>query len=149
MDDALLSPLSSPLARGLRSSAESARRLAAAGQDLRIGFAERVVRARLQSLSDGRLTLRSAGQVSTFGNQDSSDLQADVTILDPATWTALLQRGTVGAAESYAKGFWVADDLATVTRLFARNQAALRGMDGGLAKLSQPLLRLALSLIHI
>jgi cyclopropane-fatty-acyl-phospholipid synthase len=102
------------------------------------------VRANLAALTEGRLSLREADMGATFGPGGS--LSATIVVHDPSFYADLALGGSVGAAESYMQGAWDADDLTTLLRLMLRNRAALEDMEGGLARLTQPLRQAAHSL---
>ncbi len=107
-----------------------------------IGFLARAVLGRLEGLEEGLLHLRQGEQRWSFGRPAADGLEAQVEILDGSFWSALALRGSVGAGESYVRGEWRADDLPALVRLLVRNRAALAGLEGGLAKLYAPALRL-------
>jgi cyclopropane-fatty-acyl-phospholipid synthase len=48
----------------------------------------------------------------------------------------------MGAAEAYLRGWWEADDLTRLLRIFARNRAVLSDLEGGSARVTSPLRRL-------
>ncbi len=50
----------------------------------------------------------------------------NVTVTDPRAFGALLRRSTVGLAESYANGWWEADDLTGLIRTLLRSTGKLR-----------------------
>jgi cyclopropane-fatty-acyl-phospholipid synthase len=99
------------------------------------------VLARLAGLAAGRLRLRERGRTLEFG--PGGGIEATITVEDPAFYADVAFAGSVGAGESYMRSCWRADDLTAVMRLMLRNRAALEGMEGGLARLSGPLRRLA------
>ncbi len=96
------------------------------------GVARRAVYARLASLERAALTLVENGRSTRFGDP-ASDVAATVRIHDPAAYTALLLRGSLGGAEAYLDGLWDADDLVAAVRALARRRRALDALEGGLA----------------
>ena len=113
----------------------------------RPGVLDRLLRgqvvARLDALAEGALVVEEGGERREFGVRGSADdLRAAIHVTDPSFWSALALRGSVGAGESYMDGDWTADDLVSVMRLMVRNRAALEELDGGLARLALPFLRL-------
>lgn len=72
---------------------------------------------------------------------DGGGLTATVTVHDPVLWSDVLGRGLLGAGEAYMAGAWSADDLPTVIRIFLRNRKLMSALDGGLARLTRPLLK--------
>jgi cyclopropane-fatty-acyl-phospholipid synthase len=99
------------------------------------------IHARLASLKEGRLCLREGGLGAEIG--PGGGLSATLVVHDPSFYASLALGGSVGAAESYMQGAWDADDLTTLLRLMIRNRAVLDGMEGGLARLTEPLRKFA------
>ena len=106
----------------------------------RMSWMARAVLARLERIESGILTLEADGVRRELGRANPAAPAAALRVRDPRFWSAVARRGSVGAGEAYAKGWWTSDDPTAVVRLFVRNQAALSGMDGGLARLSRPFL---------
>lgn len=61
-----------------------------------------------------------------------------VTVHDAGFYSAIALNGSVGAAESYARGWWTTSDLTAAIRLLTRNRDAMLALDGGLSALSAP-----------
>lgn len=106
-------------------------------------FFERALCARLEQLAHGRLVLEWRGARTIFGTPAAGELEAEVHVLDERFFAATALRGSVGAGEAYARGWWTSPAPATVVRLFVRNRAALTGLEGGLARLARPVLAVA------
>lgn len=104
-------------------------------------LARTTVLAQLGKLRHGHLRLLSHGQQWSFGDA-TSPLQAEVEILDDATWGMIAGNGSIGAGEAYIHGYWRSPDLALVTRLFVANLKVLDALEGGLARFGRPALRL-------
>jgi cyclopropane-fatty-acyl-phospholipid synthase len=104
-------------------------------------LARSLVMSRLARLSEGRLRILDGIAVHSFGTGDGPE--ATITVADPAFYPELAFGGSVGAAESYMLGHWRADDLTALMRLMLRNEEALSGMERGVARLSEPMRRLA------
>ncbi|MBF8730099.1 class I SAM-dependent methyltransferase [Pseudomonas guariconensis] len=104
-------------------------------------LARTVVLAQLGKLRHGHLRLLSHGRQWSFG-EATSPLQAEVEVLDDATWSLIAGNGSIGAGEAYIHGYWRSPDLARVTRLFVANLDVLDALEGGLARLGRPALRL-------
>ena len=100
-------------------------------------LAEKAVRAQLDTLDRGRLTVVDGDHTSVHGASDG--LSATVTVLDRSFYRAVAFGGHVGAAEAYADGAWTTPDLTALVRLFVRNREVLDGMETGLARVAQPL----------
>ncbi len=120
---------------------------------------ERAVRARLRRLVTGSLTLQAPSGTEVFGTPaqpGSSDIvvypggdlgkvdpdaHGIVEVTDERFWTALALRGSVGAGEAYAYGWWTSPEPSDVVRVLVANHTALDGMEKGLARLSLPMLK--------
>ncbi len=100
-------------------------------------LARRAVLARLGGLASAELHLIEDEGSHVFGRDD--DLRAHVVVRDPRFWKALLFGGSIGGAEAYMDGWWDTEDLVSVVRVLARNEAALSGLEGGVARLRRPL----------
>jgi cyclopropane-fatty-acyl-phospholipid synthase len=103
---------------------------------VKLGLAERLVRARLGCITHGELILEDRDGSETFGN---GGLHARVQVHDPRFYGEIAYGGSVGAGEGYMLGYWSADDLTAVMRILLQNRQVLDGMEGGLASLSAPL----------
>jgi cyclopropane-fatty-acyl-phospholipid synthase len=95
------------------------------------------------SLQFGRLSIDNYGQIYEFGNlQGENPIIASLAIHDPQLYPEILFKGSLGAAESYIKGYWSSDNLTNVTRLFVANTDLLnRQMDAGWSRITAPLMR--------
>jgi cyclopropane-fatty-acyl-phospholipid synthase len=101
-------------------------------------LAERAVRHRMEGLQRGSLTVRHGGRATRYG--PGKEPEAVVTIHDDSFFPALALRGHIGAAETYVRGQWTAEDLTQVIRLLAANREVLDGLETGWARLSRPFL---------
>ena len=115
-----------------------------ASPGLLVAIARRLVFARLHRITHGTMTVIEGGRNTVFGDPSSSSvLRPTVTIRDSGCYLDIVWSGTVGAGESYARGAWQCDDLTGLIRLFVLNRRLVDGMEGGLARLSAPLLKAA------
>ena len=78
--------------------------------------ARRVVHGALDRLTGGRVTVVEPGSTRHFGDllddrYGRVALRARVHVHDPRTYRRILRAGTTGLGESYADGWWDADDL--------------------------------------
>jgi cyclopropane-fatty-acyl-phospholipid synthase len=105
------------------------------------GLARNAVLTQFRNLRQGRLRLIYQDRQWLFGDIDSA-LHAEVEIFDEATWGMVAANGSIGAGEAYIHGYWRSPDLAAVTRLFVANIEVLDALEGGLARLGRPILRL-------
>ena len=85
------------------------------------------------------LEMREGGQVVLAS---VGEPRARVEVLDPRMWRAVALDGSDGSGDAYGEGWWTADNLTEVVRLFARSRRELQKLDGGLGRLLQPLHRL-------
>ena len=93
----------------------------------------------LGQLRGGQLTVvEQDGQTLRFG--EPSSLATTLTIRDPRAWREWL-RGSYGMASSYADGMWDCDDLVVLTRIAARNVAALDRLRARVAPVRLPIQR--------
>lgn len=97
----------------------------------------------LERLKHGALTVAADGRTWTFGNP-ASDPRATIAVTSPRMWTRVALGGSLGAAESYLRGEWMADDLTAVLRIFARNLGVADRLEGGPSRIA----RLLASLGH-
>ncbi|MEE1880771.1 cyclopropane-fatty-acyl-phospholipid synthase family protein [Pseudomonas soli] len=104
-------------------------------------LARNAVLAQLGKLRHGHLRLLCHGRQWTFGDPGSA-MQAEIEILEDAAWSLIAGNGSIGAGEAYIHGYWRSPDLALVTRLFVANLDVLDALEGGLARLGRPALRL-------
>ncbi len=113
--------------------------------ELKTGKIDQVARktllAIMNKLKYGRITLVEGAQQYAFGQTDAQ-LQAKIRIHHPKFYSRILFSGSIGAAEAYLDGLWSADDLTTVMRIMALNQAVFSEMETGLARLTKPLYQL-------
>lgn len=103
----------------------------------------RAVFGRLGRLEHGVVTIVDGDERTIFGRPTGAcSLQATITVHDPHVYTEVAFGGTVGAGDAYRRGLWSADDVTAVVRLFVLNRDLLDGMEGGLASLAQPILKM-------
>jgi len=111
------------------------------GDSLATRLARRGLGEALDRLRSGTLEVIEGGRSHRHGDSAGA-LAAQIQVHDPAFWVAAATGGSLGAAESYARGEWDTPDLTALIRLLARDRAALAGLDRGLSRLRVPLLRL-------
>ncbi len=120
---------------------------------------ERAVRTRLKRIVSGSLTIEAPTGREVFGRpaepgapnvvvspagcvgRDDPDAHGTVVVHDERFWSALALRGSVGAGEAYAYGWWTSPEPTDVVRVLVANHTALEGMEKGLARLSLPMLK--------
>lgn len=91
----------------------------------RARVARSIVHRRLAICERDALILSDGGQQQIFGNPAAAELQAVITVHDPAFYTSIVTGGTIGAAESYLRGEWTTSCLTTVFRVLLRNEDIL------------------------
>ena len=107
------------------------------------GLGRRFVLRRLEGLSRGRLIVRDGGDEFVYGQpRGESDLTVEVSIHDRRFYGDMAFGGSLGAGESYMQGHWSCDDLTELIQLLLRNRETLDGMEGGTARLTEPLQKL-------
>lgn len=102
----------------------------------------RQVLARMAAITSGSLSVLEGGRRHDFGQAEEGLPHASIEVRDARFFSAVAFRGSVGAGEAFSKGWWTSPDPVAVVRLFVRNQAALDGIESGLARLSRPFLGL-------
>ena len=103
--------------------------------------ARRMVHRILSRLSRGKVTVVERGVRSEYGD-DESGLRAVVHVASPECYRRVAFGGTVGAGAAYVDGLWSTDDLPALIRIFALDEQAHFGLEGGLARLARPAHRL-------
>jgi cyclopropane-fatty-acyl-phospholipid synthase len=103
-------------------------------------FAQKLILKQLTRLQNGRLSIYFGNEVMQFGNPAApKEISAKVTVTNIEFWHALAFRGSVGAGEAYAQGWWTTDDLTAVVRILALNKEVVDGMDSQLVSLIRPI----------
>jgi cyclopropane-fatty-acyl-phospholipid synthase len=96
----------------------------------------------LSRLEHGYLVISDFEGNHCFGTATApAELQASIEVHNPAFYTAVAFRGSVGAGEAFMKGYWSCDDLTAAVRIFARNRPLLESIDSGLRRASSPIYR--------
>lgn len=105
--------------------------------------ARKLLFTQLKKLSVGSIIIREQDELHHFGQQldKQHHLYAEMHVLDSAVYVDMLTGGSIGAAEAYMTGDWTSPDLTRLIRVMVRNMDILNQMEGGLAKLSAPVLK--------
>ena len=98
--------------------------------------------SRMSALTRGSARIVESGSGRTV-QLGTGDVVATLRVHDTSFYKDLALRGSIGAAEAYAGGRWDCDDLPKLVALLVRNRDVLETLEGGLAKLSVPLQKLA------
>ncbi len=94
----------------------------------------------LNSLRHGQLLVVDGDDRLLFGNP-ASPLVGEIHVHDASAWGLVASGGSIGAGEAFIHGYWSSPDLTAVIRVFVSNLDVLDSMEGGLARLSRPLVR--------
>lgn len=122
-------------------------------------IARNLVHKQLASLHTGCLQIEENGEVFTFGQNQldiESDVESDIEsgvkneaglvarliVHDMGCYSEIMTGGSIGAAESFMTGDWSSPDLTMLVRVMVRNLDILDQMEGGLALISKPFLKL-------
>ncbi|MBP5948597.1 MULTISPECIES: SAM-dependent methyltransferase [unclassified Pseudomonas] len=122
----------------MKSSSLSVSRLSTNG--LTGSLLRRGVLRQMARLKHGQLVVVEDGERMLFGTPGSA-LVGEIHILDAAVWGLVASNGSIGAGEAFIHGYWSSPDLTAVVRVFVSNLEVLDAMEGGLARLGQPLVQ--------
>jgi cyclopropane-fatty-acyl-phospholipid synthase len=100
----------------------------------------RGVLRQLAQLRNGQLVVTEGDERHVFGAAGAL-IQGEIHILDSATWGMVASNGSIGAGEAFIHGYWTSPDLTAVIRVFVSNLDVLDAMEGGMARLSRPLIQ--------
>ncbi len=92
----------------------------------------------MDALHYGRVLFSEGERTFHFGKTDCT-LEATVKIQDPRFYRKVVMNGSLGAAESYIRGFWQCEDLVALVRIFCRNPGIAARMEQGIARILNPL----------
>lgn len=98
---------------------------------------------RLANLSQDRLTLVDGDGRRTFGPSVAGESPVELHVRDSRFYRSLAFGGSIGAAEAYILGYWDCDHLVELMRLFCRDTTVSGGLEGGLARLTRPVRKMA------
>lgn len=103
------------------------------------GFVDRLARSlvmrQLSGLQGGEITIADEGEVCRLGL--IGDLHATVQVHNPRFYRQSLLGGSLGAANSYVRGYWDCSNLTDLFRLFVRNKVAAQSLDSGWSRLTR------------
>ena len=80
-------------------------------------LSKRLVLTRLEKLTSGTLEITENGETFRYGQGNQV---AAFRVLDERFWSSIVKHGPNGAAEAWVEGWWAADHLTDVLRIFAR-----------------------------
>ena len=105
-------------------------------------FARGAVLSRLAGITIGRIVIEDGDQRLPFGQDiEDADLRATIHVKDRRFYSDIALAGSMGAGEAYMAGSWTTDNLTALAQIMLRNRDVMEGMDGGLARLANPIRR--------
>lgn len=104
--------------------------------------ARKLVLARLNALPHGALRIHEPDGNQVMLGSHSHGEAAIIRLRDWRTYTMMMSGGALGAAEAYMEKGWDSPDLVAVIRYFAANVDAMKALEGGMALLSRPALKM-------
>ena len=105
-------------------------------------FARGAVLSRLAGITIGRIVIEDGDQRLPFGQDiEDADLRATIHVKDRRFYSDIALAGSMGAGEAYMAGSWTTDNLTALAQIMLRNRNVMEGMDGGLARLANPIRR--------
>jgi len=105
-------------------------------------FARGAVLSRLAGITIGRIVIEDGDQRLPFGQDiEDADLRATIHVKDRRFYSDIALAGSMGAGEAYMAGSWTTDNLTALAQIMLRNRDVMEGMDGGLARLANPVRR--------
>ncbi|MGR6872348.1 class I SAM-dependent methyltransferase [Pseudomonas sp. HK3] len=107
-------------------------------------IAKNLVLKQLEKLHTGCIVIKDNDDITRFGEalEPGHDLYAELIIVDAHAYSDIMTGGSIGAAEAYMTGDWTTSDLTRLMRVMVRNMDILNGLEGGLAKVSKPFLKM-------
>jgi cyclopropane-fatty-acyl-phospholipid synthase len=103
-------------------------------------LARSLVLKRLQNLRHGRLLLCEGTQQHSFGVHGA--IEITIHVHDARFYGDIAFGGSVGAGEAWMLGYWSCDNLTALIRLMVLNQDVMDSLEGGMAWLAKPVLKL-------
>lgn len=104
------------------------------------GIVKKLVLRQLQQLRTGHLSIIENGERLSFGTP-GAELHGEIHVHNAALWPLVAGNGSIGAGEAYIRNYWSSPDLTAVVRIFVANLDILDAMEGGLALLRRPLIK--------
>ena len=107
-------------------------------------IARKLVHKQLRELRSGCIVIQEPGERTQFGEglSPTDELYSELHINDDCCYVDIMTGGSIGAAESYMSGDWTSPDLTKLVQVMVKNRDILDQMEGGIALLSRPLLKL-------
>jgi cyclopropane-fatty-acyl-phospholipid synthase len=105
-------------------------------------LARTLVLKRLQGLQHGHLLIIEGDQRHGFGSATADEIQVTIHVEDPRFYGDIAFGGSVGAGEAWMLGYWTCNNLTSLVRLMVLNQNVMDNLEGGMAWLARPVLKL-------
>ena len=102
-------------------------------------LARGLVLTRLKGLIIGKLHIIEDVNSHHFGNRGG--LEVTIQVHDSRFYGDIAFGGSVGAGEAYMLGYWTTDNLTGLIRLMVLNQGVMDTLEGGMAWLARPFLK--------
>jgi len=100
-------------------------------------LARRALLSRLEHIAVGHLIIEDGDERHVFGAPTPHEsLNATIVVHDPAFYRRVVAGGINGSADAYIDGLWSCDHLTRLVTLILRNERAMFGLDGGLARIA-------------
>ncbi|MEQ1635507.1 MAG: cyclopropane-fatty-acyl-phospholipid synthase family protein [Methylococcales bacterium] len=105
-------------------------------------FFRKVFLDKLAGLDNAELSIIDSMGTTRLGKPATDNLCATIQVNNLAFYQQVALGGSVGAAEAYMDQYWQADDLCKVIQILVRNRDLLDSLEGGLALLTNQLLKI-------
>lgn len=105
-------------------------------------LARSLVLKRLQGLQHGHLLIIEGNSRHGFGAATADEIHVTIHVEDPRFYGDIAFGGSVGAGEAWMLGYWSCDNLTALIRLMVLNQNVMDSLEGGMAWLAKPVLKL-------
>lgn len=99
-------------------------------------FCRRVLLSALSRIRQGEISLIENDVVIKLGEKDDAELAVQVKVNDPRFYRLAVVKHSLGVAEGYRRGYWEADDLTKLIRIFARRRGFESRVEKFIAQIS-------------
>ena len=103
-------------------------------------LAKKIILKSLKKISVGNITVYDGDEVFRFGHQSETQLSAIIHVHNSRAYSQILFGGTIGVGESYMSGWWSANSLVNVIRIFVANQKHLQNMESAFSRIGKSLI---------
>ena len=101
----------------------------------RAGLFEKVFIGQMKKIQRGALEISTAHGLWKLGEENNDAQKASLVVNNSSFFRKACLGGSLGAADSYAKGDWESNDLVALFRLFLQNMEVLEDMEKGFARI--------------